>query len=42
VKKGTSPKFLKIIRFDGIEGIKSASGKMQDLVEGLIKIVKGV
>jgi hypothetical protein len=42
VKKGTSTKFLKIIRFNGVEGIKSVSGKMQDLVDGLIKIVKGV
>jgi len=42
VKKGTSPNFLKIVRFDGIDGIKSVSGKMQDLVEGLIEIVKGL
>jgi hypothetical protein len=42
VKKGTSLNFLKIIQFNGIEGIKSVSERMQDLIEGLIKIVKGV
>ena len=41
VKKGTSPNFSKIILFNGIEGIKSISGKMQNLTEELIKIVKG-
>ncbi|MGB9693787.1 MAG: hypothetical protein ACPLYF_02990 [Fervidobacterium sp.] len=41
VKKGTSPNFLKVIQFNGIEGIKSISEKMQNLIEGLIKIIKG-
>jgi hypothetical protein len=42
VKKGTSPNFLKVIQFNGIDGIKSISEKMQNLTEGLIKTVKGV
>jgi hypothetical protein len=41
VKKGTSPNFLKVIQFNGVDGIKSVSEKMQTLIEGLIKIVKG-
>jgi len=41
VKRGISPNFLKVIQFNGIEGIKSVSGKMQNLIEGLIRIVKG-
>jgi len=41
VKKGTSPNFSKIILFNGIEGIKSISEKMQNLTEELIKMVKG-
>jgi hypothetical protein len=42
VKKGTSPNFLKVIQFNGVDGIKSISEKMQNLTDGLIKIVKGV
>jgi hypothetical protein len=42
VKKGMSSNFLKIIQFNGIDGIKSISEKMQNLTDGLIKIVKGV
>jgi len=41
VKKGTKPNFSKIILFNGIEGIKSISEKMQNLTEELIKMVKG-
>ncbi|MEM2319573.1 MAG: hypothetical protein QXQ63_02365, partial [Candidatus Bathyarchaeia archaeon] len=41
VKRGTSLNFLKVIQFNGIEGIKSVSGKMQNLIERLIEIVKG-
>jgi hypothetical protein len=40
VRKGTSSNFSKIIYFNGIDGIKSVAGKMQDLIEGLIKIVE--
>ncbi len=39
-KMGKSPNFLKVIQFNGVEGIKSVSEKMQNLIEGLIKIVK--
>jgi hypothetical protein len=42
VKKGMSSNFLKIIQFNGIDGIKSISEKMQNLTDGLIKIVKDV
>jgi hypothetical protein len=42
VKKGTSPNFLKVIQFNGIEGIKSISEKMLNLTEGLVEIVNGV
>jgi hypothetical protein len=40
VKQGTSSNFSKIIYFNGIDGIKNVAGKMQDLIEGLIKIVE--
>jgi hypothetical protein len=40
VKKGTSTNFSKIIYYHGIDGIKSVAGKMQDLIEGLSKIVE--
>ncbi|MEM2514059.1 MAG: hypothetical protein QXU81_07060 [Candidatus Bathyarchaeia archaeon] len=40
VKRGTSLNLLKVIQFNGVEGIKSVSGKMQNLIEGLIRIVK--
>lgn len=42
VKKGTSSNFSKVIRFNGVEGIKSVSEKMQSLIEGLLKIIKGI
>jgi hypothetical protein len=42
VKRGTSPNFLKVIQFNGTDGIKSISEKMENLTEGLIKIVKSV
>jgi hypothetical protein len=40
VRKGTSSNFSKIIYFNGIDGIKNVAGKMQDLIEELIKIVE--
>jgi hypothetical protein len=40
VRKGTSTNFSKIIYFNGIDGIKNVAGKMQNLIEGLIKIVE--
>jgi hypothetical protein len=40
VKQGTSTNFSKIIYFNGIDGIKNVAGKMQDLIEELIKIVE--
>jgi hypothetical protein len=40
VRRGTSANFSKIIYFNGIDGIKNVAGKMQDLIEGLIKIVE--
>gem|GEM_PF-1720505 len=40
VKQGTSTNFSKIIYFNGIDGIKNVARKMQDLIEGLIKIVE--
>jgi hypothetical protein len=40
VRKGTSSNFSKIIYFNGIDGIRSVAGKIQNLIEGLIKIVE--
>jgi len=40
VKQGTSTNFSKIIYYHGIDGIRNVAGKMQDLIEGLIKIVE--
>jgi hypothetical protein len=41
MKRGTASNFSKIIQFNGIDGIKSVSEKMQNLIEGLLKIIKG-
>jgi len=41
VKKGTSPNYLKVIQFNGVEGIRSIAGKMQNLIEDLLAIIKG-